>query len=72
MCIQDQVVVWKTPKTASRKVGELAKGDLVLVIEISADKAWARVIMPDGLSGYVPTEQLALVELDTLNSSKNL
>ena len=70
--IRDQVVVWKTTKTSSQKVGELAKGNLVLVIEISADKAWARVIMPDGLSGYVPTEQLALVELDTLSPQKPL
>lgn len=67
----DQVTVWKTPTTPSQKVGELTKGDLVLVIEVSSDKAWARVIMPDGLSGYIPTEQLALVELDALNSPKS-
>lgn len=64
----DQVTVHKTPKATSQEVGALEKGDLVLVIEISADQAWARIIMPDGLSGYILTKQLKPVDLQNLST----
>ncbi|NKD54469.1 MULTISPECIES: DnaJ domain-containing protein [unclassified Haematospirillum] len=51
------------PGTGFQKTGELAAGAMVLVTETDTGGNWARIITPEGMSGYVPSRFLNPVHI---------